>query len=439
MTPNSSPSMGARAADSRPRSMSFSRSWETWFLEERPSVSLSLFRLALAATIGLHIFPTFLQMGDNYLSTGFREYNPAFFPVESLMWVSKNPDGAVKTMAAVFTLSWLAFLLGLWTRKSGIVMALGCYYFYARNSLHIGTLSYDILLVTLFLCLVTPYLGDSFSLDSVLSGDAEAFRRKRPIFLQRLLQLQIAQTFFYTGLCKWTAQGNWLTDNPYWYLMNNPPTGVIKQFPFRSFLAGHPDLCYLIGVTVICLEMSLWFWLFWRKTRPYAIACGIVFHFLLLFTMHVPTIFFFLFPPQLLLFIDPETVVEWIEGRRALWELRGRHRLIYDGDCCFCRGWMARVQAADPTGRVEAVDLRRQDVKTIDPRLTQEACEARIHLIERGGRISSGFAAFRRLSLLLPLLWPAAPFFHIPGIQRIGDPVYDWVARIRFELSSPHR
>ena len=254
--------------------------WERWFLEERPSLCLSLFRMAVAASVGLHVIPTFLQMGDNYLSSAFREYNPSFFPFLVLEWVDRSPDWLVWAMAAVFLVSWLGFLLGFFTQASGIVMDLACYYFYARNSLHIGTLSWDILLVTLFLALVTPYPGDSFSLDSLIRGEPEPWRRRRPFFIQRLLQLQLASTYFFTGLAKITADGNWLGDNPYYYLMNSPALGVIKEFPGRWFLAAHPQLCWLIGLGVIAGELNLWWLLYWRRTRPFAIAWGVFFHFL---------------------------------------------------------------------------------------------------------------------------------------------------------------
>jgi len=410
------------------------RWWKVAFLEERPSVSLSLFRIAVAATLGLHIFPTFLHMEDNYLSAAFREYNPSFFPLSVLEWVDRSPDWLVWTMAAEFCAAWFSFLVGFFTQVSGILMDLGAYYFYARNSLHIGTLSFDILLVTVFLMVVTPYPGDSFSLDMLLRGDPDPWSRKRPFFLQRLLQLQLAFTYCYTGLLKITAQGNWLTENPYYYLMHSPPMGVIKEFPFRWFLAAHPGLCYAIGLTVVVCEISMPALLFWRRTRPYAIALGFLFHVLLVVTMHVPTIFFFLFPPMLLLFLDPEAVVGWLEARRLLWKERGRDQLIYDGYCGFCRASLARLTALDPTGRMEPVDFRGLDVTEIHPGLSPEACHARIHLLEKNGRISAGFHAFRRLTLRLPLLWPLAPFMNLPGLAWIGEPVYGWVARNRFNL-----
>ena len=408
--------------------------WERAFLAERPSLSLGLFRIAVAATVGLHIFPTFLQMEDNYLSTAFREYNPLFFTTGVLKWVDQNPDWVVWMMAGIFTVAWLAFLLGAFTQIAGFVMDVGCYYFYARNCLHIGTLSYDILLVTVFLMIVTSYPGDSFSLDALIRGDPEPWRRRRPIFIQRLLQLQIAATYFCTGLCKWTASGNWLTDNPYYYLMHSPPMGVIKAFPGRAFLGAHPDLCYAIGIGIILCEMTLPFWLFWRKSRPFAIAAGFIFHVLLVVTMHVPTIFFFLFPPQLLLFVEPESLVAWLERRRERWRLQGPARLIYDGGCGFCRASLARVQALDPTGRIGPVDFRSVNAASLHPALTPEACHARIHLLETNGRLAGGFDAFRRLSLCLPMLWPLAPLLNLPGLGLIGTPVYDWVSRHRFNL-----
>ena len=287
--------------------------WHHLFLEERPSVSLSLFRFAVAFTVGAHIIPTFLHLQDNYLSTAFKEKNFSFFTPKVVALIDKSPDQLVIGMIIIFSVSLACFALGLFSQFSCIIMTLSCYYFYALNSLHIGTLSYDILLVTLFLMCVTSYHGDSFSLDSILRGDRESHKRKRPFFLQRLLQLQIASTYFYTALCKITAGGNWLKDNPLYYLWNSGPESVVKEFPFRSFFAHRPDLCYFIGLTVMATELSLPFLLFIVRTRLIGIFIGFAFHVLLLVTLHVPTIFFFLFPPQLLLFIDPEKIVSLIE------------------------------------------------------------------------------------------------------------------------------
>ncbi|MEK9144165.1 MAG: DCC1-like thiol-disulfide oxidoreductase family protein [Elusimicrobiota bacterium] len=407
--------------------------WDVLFLESRPSISLSLFRMAVAATVGLHVLPTFLEMGDNYLSTAFREYNPSFFPVPFLEWTAGNPDWAVWAMAGVFTASLFFFFIGFLTPLSGAVLYAGSYYFYARNSLHIGTLSWDMFLAVFFLVFWCPYLGDSFSVDSLLRGDPEPWLKKRPFFIQRLLQMVLASFYFYTALWKCWPGGNWLGDHPFYYLMHYPDAGVMKQFPGRSILAASPELCDWVEGIVLVSEFTAPLWLFWRRTRVFAVAAGFLFHALLVLTMHVPTIFFFLFPPMLLLFIDPEDAVAWIERRREAWaKAWGRHRLIFDGSCGFCRASLARLRALDPAGRLEAVDFRATDASLLHPALTPEACLARIHLLERDGRLSGGFDAFRRLSLLLPMLWPLAPLMNVPGLGLLGEPVYDWIARRRF-------
>ncbi|MBI4062950.1 MAG: DUF393 domain-containing protein [Elusimicrobia bacterium] len=408
------------------------KSWHTWFLEERPSVSLALFRFAVAWTAAFHVIPTFFEMGDNYLSTAFREYNASFFTVQVLERVAQNPDWIVWAMAGVFVLSLVFYFIGFLTPFSGAALYLSCLYFYARNSLHIGTLSWDMYLVVFFLTLCAVYPGDSFSVDSLIRGDPEPWNRKRPFFQQRLLQMVIASFFFYTALWKIWPQGNWVTDHPYFYLMHYPDIGVMKQFPGRSLLARHLWLSEAVEYLILFFEFTLPVWLFWKRTRIFAILLAGFFHVLLVVTMHVPTIFFFLFPSMLLLFIEPEEIVNWLERRRQAWKAWGRHKLIYDGGCGFCRASVKRILACDPTGRLELVDFRSEDVARLDPELTHEACHAQMHLLEREGKLTGGFHAFRRLTLKLPMLWPLAPLINIPGLGLIGEPIYRWVARNRF-------
>ncbi len=290
--------------------------WNRLFLEERPSIGLSFFRLCVAFTVGAHVIPTLLQLEDNYLHTAFKEKNFSFFTLGVLELVEKSPDAFVIAMAVIFCVALMFFALGLFSQLSCFVMVLGCYYFYALNSLHIGTLSYDILLVTLSLMCVTGYHGDFFSADSVREGDPLAYRKKRPFFVQRLLQMELAFIYFYTGLGKITGEGNWLSGNPIWYLMNSPPESVVKHFVFREFFAGEPVFCYWIGIVIVLSELLMPALLFWRPTRFFAIFYGVFFHVVLLVTLHVPTIFFFLFPPMFFLFIEPEKIVAWIDQRR---------------------------------------------------------------------------------------------------------------------------
>ena len=395
-------------------------------------MSLSFFRIAVAITVGCHTIPTLLQLNENYLATAFREYNSSFFPIWTLKLVAASPDWCVHAIVWLFALSWVGVLLGYRTQLSAIVMTATCYFFYARNSLYIGTLSFDILLVTLSLVWSVNYFGDWLSVDALRHTDARGYARRRPFFIQRLLQLQIAWTFWYTALSKVTAGGNWLTDNPYYYLMHSPPMGVVRQFPGRALLAAHPQLCYAIGLGVLIAEFTVPIALFIRRTRPFALAYALLFHVLLLITLHVPTIFFFLFPPQLLLFIEPEQIVDWIERRRAAQQARGRATLLFDGHCGFCQHSVAKLRVLDPFGYLEPVDFHTvPDLASLHPDLTPQRCKSRMQLIEPDGRLSEGFLSVRRMSLRMPLLMPLAPLLYLPGMGWVGQRVYDWVAAHR--------
>ncbi len=290
--------------------------WNKLFLEEKPSIILSFFRIFAALTVGLHVIPSFFHLEDNYLSTAFKEFNLSFFTSSVVLFIQKSPDWVVYFFVFLFLVTWFFFLVGLFSQISCILMTIGCYYFYALNCFHIGTLSWDILLVTVFLMCVANYHGDYFSIDSLRRGDIFAYRKKRPIFLQRLLQMQVAFTYFYTALYKISPAGNWLRDYPLYYLWNYPPEGVTKQFLFRGFFASHPQYCYVQAVVIVLWELSMPVLLFWPRTRVFGIVTGFIFHLLLVLTLHVPTIFLFLFPAQLLLFINPGHVVEWIEKKR---------------------------------------------------------------------------------------------------------------------------
>jgi hypothetical protein len=331
--------------------------------------------------------------------------------------VQKSPDALVYFFVVAFHITWFCFLIGLFSQISCILMTACCYYFYALNSFHIGTLSWDILLVTLFLMCVTPYHGDYFSVDCLRRGDVDAWRRPRPFFIQRLLQLQTASTFFFTGLYKITGTGNWITGNPIYYLMNYPVQGVTKNFLLKEWMAGHPAFCYVTGLMIVATEMSMPIFLFIPRTRRAAIVLGLCWHILLVLTLDVPTIFLFLFPAQMLLFIHPQKIIDWISARRSINAQSPRAKVIYDGACGFCRSSIRALQVMDLWGKLEYIPG------------PEGMSEMRLELTE--GKRYGGFFAFRRLVWMLPMLYPMIPAVYFPGAGILGPLVYRWIAQNR--------
>ncbi len=391
--------------------------WHRLFLEERPSIGLSLFRIFVAITTGLHVIPSFFCLADNYLAGALKTVNYSFFPPVVIEWVQKSPDTLVVFFVWAFMVTWFCFLVGLFAQFSCIAMTACCYYFYALNDFHIGTLSWDILLVTLVLMCISPYHGDYFSVDALRRADTNAYRRPRPFFIQRLLQLQIASTFFYTALYKITAQGNWIKDNPIYYLMNYPPEGVTKHFLIKEWMAGQPHFCYAMGIFIMAMEISMPLLLFYPKTRRSAIILGCLFHLVLILTLDVPAIFFFLFPAQLLLFIHPQKVVDWLEAKRAANASGVRPQIVYDGNCGFCLASVKALQVMDLLGALTYA--------AGEPGLSE------MRLVFPDGRALSGFFAFRRLCLMLPMLYPMALVMYCPGVALIGPLVYRLIAQNR--------
>ncbi len=407
--------------------------WDKIFLAEKSSLGLSFFRPFVALTVGLHVLPSFFHLQDNYLSTAFKTFNYNFFTPGVVDLVQKSPDGLVYFFVVFFCVFWFFFLIGLFSQVSCILLTIGCYYFYALNYFHIGTLSWDILLVVLFLMCATPYHGDYFSIDALRQGDIFIYKRKRPFFLQRLLQIQIASTYFYTALYKITGSGNWLSGNPIYYLLHYPSEGVTKQFIFREFFATQPLLCYFIGVAIIIVELAISFLLFVPRVRLWAIIAGFLFHIMLIVTLHVPTIFFFLFPPQLLLFINPDHLESWIEARRQDNKRKGQFKIIYDGHCGFCVKSIEKLFIMDLFGFLQKIDYQEcADVKEIHPQLTKELCHSQLQCVTPNGELYGGFFAFRRLAFKIPMLYPLIVLLYFPGTRYFGPLVYGWIAKNRY-------
>ncbi|MDP2652664.1 MAG: DCC1-like thiol-disulfide oxidoreductase family protein [Candidatus Omnitrophota bacterium] len=407
--------------------------WHKLFLQERASLGLGLFRIAVALTTGFHVLPGFFHLDDTYYHTAFKTHDTISYTPQFLELVQRSPDGLVLAFVVLFCVSWFFFLIGLFTQFSGIVLLACCYYFHALNEFVAGALSWYILVVTLFQMCLTPYPGDYFSVDCLRRGSPDAYKTPRPFFLQRLLQMQIALIYFYTGLIKVSAEGNWLRDNPVYDLMHTPPEGVTKFFLLRDFFAGHPGLCYAVGVLIIAIELSMPFLLFCRRTRVSAITLGFVFHVTLILTLDVPAVFFFLFPAQLLLFLRPEDVVRWIDQKRRFNQSADAARLVYDGRCGFCRASVDKLKVMDLFAVLKFVDYQTWgSVSQIHPRLTRDAAHSQLHLVEPDGTLYGGFFAFRRLCWTLPMLWPLLPFVYFPGAGVAGPVIYRWIARNRY-------
>ena len=103
--------------------------------------------------------------------------------------------------------------------------------------------------------------------------------------------------------------------------------------------------------------------------------------------------------------------------------------LLFDGDCGFCRRWIARWKAI--TGpHVEYAPF--QDVESRYPQITREQFESGVQLVLPGGEVHSGAEAVLRALAVVPgtgwLLWL---YLWMPLFGRMARCSYRFIARHR--------
>jgi len=106
-----------------------------------------------------------------------------------------------------------------------------------------------------------------------------------------------------------------------------------------------------------------------------------------------------------------------------------RPLLFYDGDCGFCRRWIARWRAR--TGKaVDYVPFQRTFVRR-RWRVTRAAARQSVQLLEPSGRRSSGAEAVARVLGRAPRLALVSRLMRAPGVRTAAALIYHLIARHR--------
>jgi predicted DCC family thiol-disulfide oxidoreductase YuxK len=106
--------------------------------------------------------------------------------------------------------------------------------------------------------------------------------------------------------------------------------------------------------------------------------------------------------------------------------------VIYDGRCPVCRRAVERLHRWDWRDRLAFLRLHDPDVARRWPDLSHEKLMQSVHVITPDGDRLRGARAMRRLSRMLPALWPLVPLLHLPGSLSVWQWGYDWFARHRY-------
>ncbi len=106
--------------------------------------------------------------------------------------------------------------------------------------------------------------------------------------------------------------------------------------------------------------------------------------------------------------------------------------VLYDGNCALCRASVARLRRLDRGGRIALLDLHDPSVPARFPQVDREKALRRMQAVDAAGRVSSGVDAWAQIARALPGWRVSAWLLGIPGLHRVAEWVYAWVARNRY-------
>ena len=115
---------------------------------------------------------------------------------------------------------------------------------------------------------------------------------------------------------------------------------------------------------------------------------------------------------------------------------KGKGVVLYDGMCPLCQRGVRSLKRLDWLHRLHFQDCR--DTAHLPPSavpLTLKAMLTEMHVVTPDRqRAPAGFRAFRWMAWRVPVLMPFAPLLYIPGVPWLGNKVYLWVAKHRYDL-----
>jgi predicted DCC family thiol-disulfide oxidoreductase YuxK len=119
---------------------------------------------------------------------------------------------------------------------------------------------------------------------------------------------------------------------------------------------------------------------------------------------------------------------------------RSKAIVLYDGQCPFCLKSVSILKRLDWFHTLEYQNARETNqLPSCEVPLEPNRLLEEMHLITPNRkRVYSGFEAFRWIAMRIPLLWSLVPWMYLPGIPKLGQKAYLWVAKNRFKLVPCH-
>ncbi len=431
-------------------SVSTRAGWNRFFFAPADPTALGLIR----AAVGLLAFWSLLVMGldlDAYLGSGGWES-------AELAWSSLRPfawsfwflvgDAWLRPAWIGCLVVLLFFTLGIFSRTTSVLSWMIVVSTVRRAPAALFGFDQIVSMLLLYLA-ATGASGQAFALDRYWRRWREAKRTIRAIparyrkdglgravepdtpglpaatvsanLALRLIQIHLVMIYAIAGLAK--LQGvSWWNGEAVWRMM---ATGEFVMFDFTP-LARWPMALSALTHGSLALELVYPALIWPRLTRPIMLTGVACLH------VGIAVVNPGLSEFALVMIAANLAFVPGLYVRRlAIAHEQPAVRVLFDGACPRCRGWMALLTAADPCHVLAAVDLTAVDVRTVHPALTEAGCLKAMHAVTASGRVTAGFDALRAILLRLPLFWPVALLGYFPGVAWAGRIGYNRYAASR--------
>ena len=417
------------------------RDWNGFWFGPVSSVPLGLFRLVFGfwtLVYGLLYFPErflwFSEKGVLPVKQAL-EYNSTFGPATGQglgagyqinLLALPNSDHFLTLLFLVYLLAALCLTLGFWTRTSAVLVYLGLTLLHNRNApIHN---SGDTVMIVLSIYLLLSPAGASCSLDRlwrVLKGKEDDTPSRIIPWTQRLMQVQIAVLYLCASLSKVTGP-QWMDGTATYYPLHLAESA---RFPIMGRDNIYVVNLFTWGTIVVEFALATFVWV--PRLRLYVLAAGVALHLGIEYTFNIP-LFSALMITSYLNFLtgdDIQNFLAWAKRPLALTPLR----LVYDGECDFCRSSLLVVRFLDVFRQITFVDSHDR-AALAETGVHFEDAEEAAYAVRPDGRQYAGFDAFRQVAWLLPATVLLAPILYVPPIPQLGRRAYTWIKDNRSRL-----
>ncbi len=296
--------------------------WHKFWFPASSAYNLAVCRIVIIAAQLIFFFPS-LGFHIDLVSggTAFVEPQVLIYMLDVLF-----PADLVFSAQSIAVIYWITAIagctavIGLATRASALVFALGNWFFVALRYSYAEEHHPEALLCLFLLLLAFAPSGERLSIDALLrhfranKHDRSSSRNMvshTAMWPLLMMQVLLAFAYFSTGIAK-LAYGGFEWMNGYTLQRYMLANAINFERSVGIWLAQQYELCYILSVATILFEVFFFICLFFRKTVPIFLIGGVLLHVGIFVTMSAP---FFQHIVLYLVFIDFERY--WPVTRQA--------------------------------------------------------------------------------------------------------------------------